>query len=68
MGLYDLDLQPQVQRKFSEPVTFPNQGEAINWRFWVARAGRCSAAVSGSNNHHNIGTHAAVKELGLRWQ
>jgi hypothetical protein len=38
VGLYDLDLQPQAQRKFSEPVTFPNQGEAINWRFWVAVA------------------------------
>jgi hypothetical protein len=38
VGLYDLDLPPQGQKKFSEPVTFPNQGEAINWRFWVAVA------------------------------
>jgi hypothetical protein len=38
VGLYDLDLQPQAEKKFSEPVTFPNQGEAINWRFWVAVA------------------------------
>jgi hypothetical protein len=38
VGLYDLDLPPQAQRKFSEPVIFPNQGEAINWRFWVAVA------------------------------
>jgi hypothetical protein len=38
VGLYDLDLPPQAGTKFSEPVTFPNQGEAINWRFWVAVA------------------------------
>jgi hypothetical protein len=38
VGLYDLDLPPQAQKNFSEPVTFPNQGEAINWRFWVAVA------------------------------
>ena len=38
VGLYDLDMPPQAQKKFSEPVTFPNQGEAINWRFWVAVA------------------------------
>jgi hypothetical protein len=38
VGLYDLDLPPQAQKKFSEPVTFPNQGEAINWRFWAAVA------------------------------
>lgn len=35
VGVYDLDLPPQGAKKFSEPVTFPNQGEAINWRFWV---------------------------------
>ena len=38
VGLYDLDLPPQAEKRFSEPVTFPNQGEAINWRFWVAVA------------------------------
>jgi hypothetical protein len=35
VGLYDLDLPPLGTKKFSEPLTFPNQGEAINWRFWV---------------------------------
>jgi hypothetical protein len=38
VGLYGLDLPPQAEKKFSEPVSFPNQGEAINWRFWVAVA------------------------------
>ena len=38
VGLYDLDLPLQGGKNFSEPVTFPNQGEAINWRFWVAVA------------------------------
>jgi hypothetical protein len=38
VGLYDLDLPPQGAKKFSEAVTFANQGEAINWRFWVAVA------------------------------
>jgi hypothetical protein len=35
VGIYDLDLPPQGARQFSEPLTFPNQGQAINWRFWV---------------------------------
>ncbi|MGH6875208.1 MAG: hypothetical protein ACREDW_09335 [Aestuariivirgaceae bacterium] len=35
VGLYDLDLPPQGSKKFSVPLTFPSQGEAINWRFWV---------------------------------
>ncbi|HKG73590.1 MAG TPA: hypothetical protein VKA79_05075 [Aestuariivirgaceae bacterium] len=38
VGLYGLDLPPQAEKTFSEPVSFPNQGEAINWRFWVAVA------------------------------
>jgi hypothetical protein len=35
VGLYDLDLPAQGMKNFTQPVTFPNQGEAINWRFWV---------------------------------
>jgi hypothetical protein len=35
VGLYDLGLAPQARKPFSQPLTFPNQGNAINWRFWV---------------------------------
>jgi hypothetical protein len=35
VGLYDLNLPPDQEKQFSQPLTFPNQGNALNWRFWV---------------------------------
>lgn len=35
LGLYDLGLKPQENAPFSQPLTFANQGNAINWRYWI---------------------------------
>jgi hypothetical protein len=35
LGLYDLNISPEGTKPFAQPFTFANQGEAINWRFWV---------------------------------
>jgi hypothetical protein len=35
LGLYDLRLAPKAAKQFSQPFKFANQGNAINWRYWV---------------------------------
>jgi hypothetical protein len=35
VGLYDLKLAPGSTKQFSQALTFANQGNARNWRFWV---------------------------------
>jgi hypothetical protein len=35
LGLYDLKLDPGTAKSFSQEFRFANQGDAINWRYWV---------------------------------
>jgi hypothetical protein len=35
LGLYDLNTPAEGTKPFAQPFTFANQGNAINWRFWV---------------------------------
>jgi hypothetical protein len=35
LGLYDLQIPPQGGKPFSQSFAFANQGNAINWRYWV---------------------------------
>ena len=35
LSLYDLNIPPEGMKPFEQPFTFANQGNAINWRFWV---------------------------------
>jgi hypothetical protein len=35
LGLYDLNIPPEGVKPYAQPFTFANQGNAINWRYWV---------------------------------
>jgi hypothetical protein len=35
LGLYDLDLAPGSAKPFAQDFRFLNQGNALNWRYWV---------------------------------
>lgn len=44
LGLYELALAPQQAKAFSQPFIFHNQGNAVNWRYWV-EVSRVVAAI-----------------------
>ena len=35
LGLYDLELAPNAAKPFAQNFRFLNQGNALNWRYWV---------------------------------
>jgi|RhiMetdeSRZDD1v2_1073273.scaffolds.fasta_scaffold237395_5 hypothetical protein len=35
LGLYDLKLDPGAAKSFTQDFRFLNQGNALNWRYWV---------------------------------
>lgn len=35
LGLYDLELPPGTAKAFAQDFQFLNQGNAVNWRYWV---------------------------------
>jgi hypothetical protein len=35
LGLYELELPPGAAKPFAQDFRFVNQGNAINWRYWV---------------------------------
>jgi hypothetical protein len=44
LGLYELALAPEQAKAFSQPFSFLNQGNAVNWRYWV-EVSRVVAAI-----------------------
>ena len=35
LGLYELELSPSAAKPFAQDFRFVNQGNALNWRYWV---------------------------------
>jgi hypothetical protein len=35
LGVYDLELSPGAAKPFAQDFRFLNQGNAVNWRYWV---------------------------------